>query len=392
MNEIDTAQSDVASAIKSLESASGGDPAPDPGTPPPTAPEATDGTPAPRDDQTPAADPDGAPEARERDDKRGPKRGPDGKFVKKDDVPDAPEDAPDDAPPAPTGEDDAEKPPKAPKEDAPDGLALDPSKPPQGWRPDAKAKWDSIPEDIRREIIRRESDSAAGVAKLRKQYEPAERLYNEVAKHAPYFQKIQQNPIEYIDQLVQTEQTLNTGNPAQRMETILNLADQYGVPMRQALDSAMGGKLNNFIQQAHQQFKSPPNLPPEIQRELQEARRFREQITNNAAQAELQAFMDTQPEYFEEVKEDMAKLLETGVCDSYKDAYETAVWRNPEIRQREIERHQAQNRQQALKQRQQAAAAVRPPSGAPLVTGADGKEPQTTEDAVRAAFVAAQGR
>src|SRR5690606_19598689 len=149
---------------------------------------------------------------------------------------------------------------------------LDPAKPPQGWRPEMREKWSSIPEDIRQEIIRREEASAAGVAKLRAQFEPAENLYGAVLPHAGYLQQINANPIQYVDSLIRTERTLSTGNPAQRMETILQLADQYQIPFRQALDSAMGGKLNDMLRQAHEQHKTPPQLPPEVMRELQEAR------------------------------------------------------------------------------------------------------------------------
>ena len=277
------------------------------------------------------------------------------------------------------------------------GVQLDPAKPPQGWRPEAKAKWAAIPEDIRQEIIRREENSAQGVAKLRQQYEPMEKVYNEAITPAlGYLAHIKREPVEYIQAMMMSEQTLTLGNPAQKMEKLLEIADTYGVPIRQALDSAMGGKLNEFIKEAHTAHKTPSSLPPEVAAELAESRKWREDMVQSAVKKEYDEFtakVDTDYPFFEDVKDDMAALLDSGVCKGYTDAYETAVWRNPVIRAREQARLNGVAQTDAIRQRQIAAGQISTPGAAPLVTGVTAENAEETiEETVRKATMAASGR
>lgn len=257
-----------------------------------------------------------------------------------------------------------------------------------------KEKWGTIPEDVRQEIIRREEAGIAGVQRLRQQHEPAEKIYEVLRPHENYFKHIDSSPQEYIQNVLRVEQTLNLGNPAQKMEILLQLADDYGVPLRQTLDAAMNGQLSAVLQQGHQRYKTPPTLPPEVARELEEARRFREQLANQAIEAELKTISDNPDKYplFDEVREKMADLLEAGAVKSYDEAYNFAVWQNPEWRAKSQAIANGQAQAAALQQRQQAAGNLAAP--APGAAGG-GKVPtppedESTEDTVRRMFLAAQ--
>lgn len=270
-------------------------------------------------------------------------------------------------------------------------VVFDPAKPPSGWKAEAKAKWESIPEDLRQEITRREEASYQGVQRLRKQMEPMETLYRSVAPHVEYFQHIQTTPQDYISNVIATEQMLNLGNPAQKMQVLLDLAEQYGVPLRQVVDSAMGGKLDTVMQQAHQQHRTPPAVPPEVARELQQLREAQQKMVDAAADAELRTFEATSPPFYEQVRDTMADLLEAGVVQTYQEAYDLAVWRNPALRQQSIAQQNGAAQQQGIAARQAAAAAVSTPASAPLSSPAKGNENESTEDTVRRAWAAATG-
>lgn len=271
------------------------------------------------------------------------------------------------------------------------GISLDPSKPPQGWRPEVKEKWSSLPEDIRQEIVRREEDSAKGVAKLRQQFEPATKVFESVAQHQQYFEHIQREPAEYLQEVIQIEQTIALGNPAQKMQALLELGDRYGVPLRQVIDSAMGGKLNDVLQQSHHVHKTPAQLPPEVARELHELRQARQEMVEQAAAKEYEAFVSdpNRCPFIDEAAGDMADLLEKGLCSSYEEAYDMAVWRNPSLRQRSIAHANGQSQAQGIIQRQQAAGLVSTPAAASIQPSTPGA-PETTEDAVRQAWMASQ--
>jgi len=325
---------------------------------------------------------------------KGPQRGPDGKFLPKQADSGTPAPAPAPLPPV-------QKAPQAlgqPGEEEEEEPVFDPAKPPAAWRPEMKAKWNAIPPDIREEITRREQATAYGVQKLQQHYEPMGEIYNTVAPFNQYFQHIQVDPREYIKSMVGVEQTLRLGNPAQKMTMLISLGDTYGVPLRNALNEALGGKLEELMQQSHQHHNTPAPIPPHIQQELDEQRAWRTQIEDSAAETELVQF-SSQPghEYLEYVREDMADLIESGMAEDYQGAYDLACWRNPQVRPHFIQAQaQAQSgisQPSVLQQRQQAAAQIVPPGQAPLEFGADG--PGDTDDiheAVKRAWVANSGR
>lgn len=307
-----------------------------------------------------------------------PPRGPDGKFQK----------AGGEVPPSQ----------EAPSEEQPsddDSDHFDPAKPPASWTKEMKAKWAGIPEDVRVEITRREEATAWGVQKLMQHYEPMEEIYNNFAQYGDYFNHIQVDIPAYINSMVTTEQTLRLGNPAQKMQAMLELADAYGVPLRGTLDAAMNGRLNEIMQQAHQHHKTPPQVPQAVQQELAQHRAWRAQVEDQMATSELEDFAsEAGHEYLDYVREDMANLIESGVVETYQDAYDLACWRNPQIRFSMQANQNGQAQQNGVARRQAAAAAVVAPQAAALVDG--GETPQPDDDlydTVRKAWnTAASGR
>jgi hypothetical protein len=316
-----------------------------------------------------------------------------GRFLPKDKTPQSPEvPVPEAKAPEKKPEGQEVTPPEKPDPNAP--VKLDPSKPPQAFSQPIKDKWATIPEDVRAEIIKREEDMAAGVTRLQKQMEPMAQVFGAVAPHAQYFQHIQMHPAQYIENMIRAEQTLTLGNPAQKFGKILELADDYGIPLRKALDEAMGGKLDAFLQESHKFHKTPPQLPPEVARELQEQRSWRDQIESQAAQSELQAFeADTKAHpFFKEVREKMADLIESGAADTYEDAYQICVYRDPALRARALAQENAAAQQNGIAQRQAAAGALVPPSSAPITPPGTGIDGDDTYADVRRAIANLNGR
>ena len=352
----ETVQDDVRAAITSLETAQ----------PPAEAP-----SPAP------APAPAAAPAASPVSDDSGQGRDASGRFVAKNDAAQAPVSAPAQAPAAPVASAPAvakegTQAPPTPTNEEKGVVALDPSKPPQGWTAPMREKWSTIPEDVRNEIIRRESDMAAGVQRLNQQVEPLRQIGGELAKFDPYFAHIQRPVTEYLNELIPIEQTLALGNPAQKLDMMLNVADRYGVPLRAVLDQAMGGQLNKALEDSHKQYGTPTPLPPQVAQRMEYLEKQLDGIQNMAAKNELDAFMaDTEAHpFFDEVQGDMQKLLESNACTTYQEAYDIAVWRNPQMRARVVAQANGQQQAAGLQQRQQAAGALVPPSGASIAAAA----------------------
>src|SRR5690606_5667625 len=132
-------------------------------------------------------------------------------------------------------------------------------------------------------------------------------------------------PAQYIHNLAAAERGLRTGAPEQKFETLLALADQYGIPLRQAINGSAGKELLPARQQ-------PAQLPPEVLRELEEARQFRTTYQAQTVQQQVTEFSKGK-EFFEDVREQMAALFDSGQASDLSEAYDKAVWLHPEVRQ-----------------------------------------------------------
>lgn len=132
-----------------------------------------------------------------------------------------------------------------------------------------------------------------------------------------------------ITRLVAAEKVLRE-TPAQG---ILYLAQSYGVDLRQLV-----GQGATAQPQAQAPVADPVlNDLQTTVRTLQERLDQQSQSASQASQAQAQATIDqfaNDPAnlYFENVKDDIAVLLETGRASTLKDAYEKAIWASAEIR------------------------------------------------------------
>lgn len=214
---------------------------------------------------------------------------------------------------------------------------------PSSWSPTVREKWSSIPEDVRAEIIRREEASALGVRKLQDELAPVRQLADGLQ---PYLQEARQAGLDanmYVQRTMAAERALRNPDPAQRFEALLSVADTYGIPLRQYL----GG----------QQPAPQPQVPAEIQRQLEEQRAWMARQEEQTIEREINSFKDGK-EFFEDVRSIMGDLIESGRAKGLEDAYEQACWMSPEVRKVLISREKSGGTQDVIRQRQEAAQRV----------------------------------
>lgn len=261
---------------------------------------------------------------------------------------------------------------------AQDDRILTEDKAPRGWSPAAREKWTTIPEDLRQEILRREEASAVGVRQLQERYAPME---NFVKGIAPILQEAQQHGVQadqYIGQVMGTERILRTADVPTKFQAILAIADQYGVPLRDIINESVGQK----VLPAPQQMQ----IPPQFMQELQEMRQWRNQMETSTTTHQIEAFAKNN-EFFGDVHQKMAALVESGAAATLEEAYDQACWSTPAVREVMLSRQAVKGRQSAA-----AGASVKPSSGAGVQVPMD-DESEDLEDVVRAQFAkAATGR
>jgi len=272
---------------------------------------------------------------------------------------------------------------KAP--DAPTGSAAPPAPAaasgftaPGGWSAAAKATWATLPPAAQAAIVQREKEVSDGFAR----YEGIGRAL------APMRQTLQSRHVseaDYIGQMVQIDAALT--NPATRAQAFDYLFRSYGYQ-----PNAAGADPNAAGRQTPQ-LSADPTIAA-LQQQLaavtshlstQEAQRAREieavqAETQRQATSEVAKFRDDPAnEFFDLVKDDVRAVYERAAhmgqpAPSLKDAYEQAVWANPQTRPIMLGREAQKAADANAKKAADAAASARKAAG-PGVRGTSAGSP-----------------
>ena len=285
----------------------------------------------------------------------------------------------------------AEEAPDVPaKEEQPkpeEGVKLDENRAPSSWSAKVREKWKDLPQEVRQEVLRREEAHANGVRKLQEEFQPVKQFTEALGGVIQEAANVGLPPVQFIHNMARAEYSLRNGSPEQRMEALFALADQYGLPLRQFVN----------VPQAQQPSQQAQTIPPQIQQELEASRQFRQQFEQQTraqqeqtVQRQVQEFA-AKNEFFEDVRDIMADLMDANPNRTLEQAYEQAIWAHPEVRQVMLQRQQQQAAQEQGKQRRAAAAGASLSSSDPGVAVADGMG-DTIEEVIRNAFKASSGR
>lgn len=227
-------------------------------------------------------------------------------------------------------------------------------RPPSSWKKEAAAEFDKLPPHVQDEVLRRETDFHKGIEGF-KQHADLGRSMERTLQ--PYMQTIQSlgvPPDQAVGALLRADAMLRNPDPAQRAQYFSQLAQQYGIDLGQA---AQVPQRDPYTMQLEQRLSQIQAQQESFQQSQQEQQR-------QSLNSELTAFSAT-AEHFEAVREDMAALLQAGRATDLKDAYDKAVYANPQTRQLLLEQQTAA----ALKQAQSAALANRAKAASVSVRG-----------------------
>jgi len=263
--------------------------------------------------------------------------------------------------------------PEAPKEVPSNVPSL---KPPTSWPAEAKNEFVKLPPAVQQAVLKREDEMANGSKQYSEERQRLRSLEGIIAPRREYYQRFGfKNDVEAINHLF----TLSDSMERDPAGTIAHLARHYGVDLTKP-----SGQQPQQIQ--------PQQQPVNIQEQVSEA------VAMQFAKMTVQEFEQNAPEHYQDVKPLMTLLLEKGQASDLQDAYDKAVWMNPDIRTKMLEAQRAKEQQelvakQATKVQQKVKAANASlngaphgvPSTAPKPAGAKGQFGDVADD-VRAAI------
>lgn len=247
---------------------------------------------------------------------------------------------------------------ESPKADAPAPTAL---RPPTSWSPTAKVAFDKLPVEVQQAVAKREEEVNNGFAKFQ-EYKPIE-PYLKMAKDSGttldqalsrYVAAEQSLRKDFVGGTVQLARQQNI-NP---VELAFEILARHGVAPDQTRAAGQ--------QQPHQQVPAVDLTPINKRLDAFEAQFNTQQQA--AVDTEIERFAsDPKHPFFENVKIDMGRLLDTGQAVNLDDAYDKACWANKEIRDLLIKQQSATapKAQKADDAVQRAKAAAKATGGAP---------------------------
>jgi hypothetical protein len=216
------------------------------------------------------------------------------------------------------------------------GLSGDSPQAPVSWKPGIREHWKDIHPEVQDEIARREADhnktlnDSAGFRKVADEY------YRTVAPFQSLIQASNSTPAQAITNLMSTAAQLTQGTPARKAEVIRNIINEYGVDISM-LDEVLAGQAPTEDPNAPLLTAIDERLAPitSFMGNVQQQQTTRNEAVGVEAATELATFATAHSEFYEDLRDDMADLLEMaanrGRAMTMEEAYERAAGAHPDI-------------------------------------------------------------
>ena len=209
-------------------------------------------------------------------------------------------------------------------------------RPPTSWKKEAKGEWAALPLQARQEIHKREAE----INRVLQQSAPDRQLAEQFKQVAsPHVERMRQrgiDPVQATAGLFQADFVLSTAPQKDRAALMAKLIMDYGVSV-QELDNALAPLVNGNPQAPAQQ----PDIAAIVQQQLSQAlapimqreQQQRQQAYQEVEQTVESMSVDPKYPFFEDVRLDMADLIDLaakrGLALSLDEAYSRAVRANP---------------------------------------------------------------
>lgn len=252
--------------------------------------------------------------------------------------------------------------------EAPDEPKIEVKPRPSSWKKDYEEDWGKLDPRIQDYIQQREADYAKGVSTYKNQWDMAAPVLEAIRPFESTLRQNNLNPAQWIQNLGNAHQTLVYGSPEQKVAMFQQLANEYGVN----LGSVTGQTSYD------PQFSSLTQELNQLRNQWSQFQAQQEQVEQTQLRSEIDSFKEDKP-YFEEVREAMAGLLQSGMANDLQDAYDKAIRLNDDVFQR-VNAEQAQKAEAAQREKVAAAKAkvLSPKSTTPTASATSGSKSATS--------------
>ena len=227
--------------------------------------------------------------------------------------------------------------------------------PPRSLKATTREGWAKLPREMQEDIAVWDRETLKTKSEAAQAMQMASTFKETIAPFEHLFRAEGVEPLQGIGNLMRTTAALATGAPQTKASIVAGIIKTYGVDIA-TLDALLSG-------QAPSQPQQPAYDPGMVAREAQEAvkrelQQYQQRAAQTTAASQLEAFEATEPEFFDDLRDDMARLLESGFAKDYNDAYSKAQLLNPTVA-RVVEQRKAAASANGVQRAQAAASSVR---------------------------------
>lgn len=184
--------------------------------------------------------------------------------------------------------------------------------------------------------VQREREYSTGISTYKGEAQRAKELHTAMAEFMPALQQHNIEPAQWIQNLGRAHTTLAMGSPEQKLQMFAKLAQDYGVPLA-AIQQAQQGQIDPVAAALMAEIQS-------LKQGYGQVTNWQRQVAQAEAQKEVAKFADpSQFPHFEQVRETMVRLLDSGFAQHPDQAYAMAVRMDEQAWSAEQQRQAAAN-------------------------------------------------
>ena len=204
-----------------------------------------------------------------------------------------------------------------------DGRAA--QRPPASWSAAAKAKFAALEPDIQKEVLKREDDFHKGIEQYKAKATLADTLYREIQPYEAVLRSEGVTPEVAVRSLMNAAYTLRAGTPQQKAQLIQDVAQTYGIDL--------SGLVSGEVPEIDPSTQALQNRLASLEGAIANSFAQRQQHDVQTLTQQIEQFRnDPKNLYFDDVRQDMGVLIQNGRAQTLPDAYEMAIWAQPDIR------------------------------------------------------------
>lgn len=204
-------------------------------------------------------------------------------------------------------------------------------KPPQGWTTPAKAEWDKVPDTVRQEVRKRETEIARALNETAQVRNFASNFQRMLQPYQPLITAQGGDALGTINTFMQAAASLHGGNQARKAQVVADIIRDFGVDLA-TLDNTLAGKAP-----AQQPSRAEPDTNNPLYAKVQQLEQYinnEQQTKRQTVAQETQAFLDANP-HANDVRNEMADFLDVaqqqGRSMTLKEAYDRALALRPDL-------------------------------------------------------------